>query len=62
MWITAPAAHSKRLYRKCSGIRLALLSNFICRSTSDRELAFTRPSREICSKLSVMSHTFTIGL
>ena len=39
--LTAPAAHSKRLYRKCSGIRLALLSNFICRSTSDRELAFT---------------------
>src|SRR6516162_29910 len=40
--LTAPAAHSKRLYRKCSGIRLALLSNFICRSTSDRELAFHR--------------------
>src|SRR5215471_1264935 len=39
---TAPAAHSKRLYRKCSGIRLAPQSNFICRSTSDRELTLIR--------------------
>jgi hypothetical protein len=36
--LAAPAAHSKRLYRKCSGIRLAPQSDFVCRSTSDREL------------------------
>jgi hypothetical protein len=30
------------LYRKCSGLRLPPQSNFICRNTSDRELAFTR--------------------
>ena len=40
--LTAPAAHSKRLYRNCSGIRLAPQSIFICRSTSDSELTFTR--------------------
>src|SRR5215471_7682893 len=40
--LTASAAHSKRLYRKCSGTRLAPQSNFVCGSTSDRDLAFTR--------------------
>jgi len=39
-----PQLESEQIYRdrKCSGLRLPPQSNFICRNTSDRELAFTR--------------------
>lgn len=38
--LNVPAAQSGRLHRKCPGFGLSPQSTFICRSTSERQLAF----------------------